>query len=193
MHFGLIRTHSTDYVKPSWEAYATELANAASDQSLLDVYNKLASDLKIRQDATARVIYARDTRASGPVLVVALRDALNATNVESADYGIFTTPQLHYVVRCINTKDTPYQYGQADEEGYYLKLSAAFKQAMKHRKTHGSVIVDCANGVGGPKMHELMKHLPTSIEGGVDIKIVNDDVSKPEMLNVSVRSILTSH
>jgi phosphoacetylglucosamine mutase len=52
----------------------------------------------------ARVIFARDTRASGPSLVVALKDALDATGTEYTDHGILTTPQLHYLVRCINTQ-----------------------------------------------------------------------------------------
>lgn len=55
---------------------------------------------------------------------------------------------------------------------------------MKHAKIKGSITVDCANGVGGPKLAELKKHLPAAKDGGIDIKIVNDDISRPEQLNV---------
>jgi phosphoacetylglucosamine mutase len=48
------------------------------------------------------------------------------------------------------------------------------------------VTVDCANGVGGPKLAELLKYLPKGSEGGVDIKIINDDVLKAEVLNHEV-------
>ncbi|KAF1983680.1 Phosphoacetylglucosamine mutase [Aulographum hederae CBS 113979] len=168
-----------EMLEASWEQYATQLANAESDDALGKLYNKLLADLKIKEDVPARVIYARDTRASGATLVTCLKDALDATGTEYTDYGYLTTPQLHYLVRCINTKDTQYAYGDISEKGYYEKLAAAFKLAMKGKTTKGAVTVDCANGVGGPKLHELVKHL----DGIIDIKIVNDDVLKPETLN----------
>jgi len=118
--------------------------------------------------------------------VEALVDALNATNSGHQDFGIFTTPQLHYVVRCINTKGTAYEYGEPIEQGYYQKMADAFKIAMKHKKTRAHVVVDCANGVGGQKLRELVKYLPSAAQGGVDIKIVNDNTSKPELLNEDV-------
>ena len=37
--------------------------------------------------------------------------------------GVLTTPQLHYMVRCINTNGA---FGAPTEEGYYHKLAAAF-------------------------------------------------------------------
>lgn len=113
-------------------------------------------------------------------------EALNATVTEYTDYKILTTPQLHYLTRCLNTKGTQYEYGEPTEKGYYTKTADALKQAMKGRKANGAVTVDCANGVGGPKMAELLKYLPKAAEGGVDITIVNDDVLKPERLNHQV-------
>ena len=58
---------------------------------------------------------------------------------------------------------------------------------MGTKKFNGSVTVDCANGVGGPKLRELIKYLPTPAEGGLEIKVVNDDVVEPERLNHQVR------
>jgi phosphoacetylglucosamine mutase len=37
--------------------------------------------------------------------------------------------------------------------------------------------------VGGPKLAELLKHIPKGSEGGIDIKVVNDDILKAEVLN----------
>jgi phosphoacetylglucosamine mutase len=54
----------------------------------------------------ARVVFARDTRASGSRLVGVLGAALTATEVEFIDFKYMTTPQLHYVVRCKNTLGT---------------------------------------------------------------------------------------
>jgi phosphoacetylglucosamine mutase len=131
-------------------------------------------------------VFARDTRASGTTLVAALVAALEATGTEYTDYKLLTTPQLHYVTRCINTKNSDYAYGEPTEQGYYEKLAAAFKTAMKGKTFNGGITVDCANGVGGPKLNEFLKYLDKPSEGGLDVKVVNDDVLKPDQLNHQV-------
>ena len=131
-------------------------------------------------------MFARDTRTSGAHLISILIEALKATNTEYTDYKLLTTPQLHYITRCLNTKGSPYEYGEPTEQGYYEKTASSLKAAMKGRRFSGSVTVDCANGVGGPKLRELIKHLPSPSESGLEIKVVNDDVLKPERLNYQV-------
>ena len=173
-------------MQASWETHATTLANAPSDQAAVEAYENLMNDLKINSDIKARVVFARDTRASGPRLVSALLAALDASETEYTDYKLLTTPQLHYITRCLNTKGTPYEYGEPTEQGYYQKIGTSFKAAMGTRKFNGPVTVDCANGVGGPKLEELIKHLPPPSEGGLEIKVVNDDVLRPERLNHQV-------
>ncbi len=160
---------------------------------MVDVYEQLFSTLKVKHETPSRVILARDTRASGPALVTALVDALQATKTEYTDYGILTTPQLHYLTRCINTRNTRYPYGEPTEKGYYEKMSKAYAKAMKGRKAEGHVTVDCANGVGGPKLKELIKFLPSVQEGGVDIKVVNDDTANPDRLNFQVMTLVRQH
>ncbi|TEY59367.1 hypothetical protein BOTCAL_0194g00050 [Botryotinia calthae] len=168
-----------EMLENSWEAYSTQLANA-KNEDVVNVYRKLEKDLKVNPETPARVIYARDTRPSGPKLVAALIDALEATGTDYTDYKLLTTPQLHYLTRCTNTEGTPQAYGDVSEVGYYEKLAKAFERAMKGKKATGSVTVDCANGVGGPKLAELIKYLPKGI---LDIKVLNDDVLKAESLN----------
>ena len=141
----------------------------------------------------ARVVFARDTRASGPRLVAALEEGLKASGCEYTDYNLLTTPQLHYITRCLNTKGTPYDYGEPTEQGYYTKTASAFREAMGGKRFNGSVTVDCANGVGGPKLRELIKHLPPTSERGLEIKVVNDDVVRPERLNHQVSQALSFH
>ncbi|KAL1650438.1 Phosphoacetylglucosamine Mutase [Diplodia intermedia] len=178
-----------EMLESSWEAHATVLANAETDEKLVEAYNKLAAELKVNQTAPAKVIFARDTRASGSRLVACLVDALEATGTEYTDHKFLTTPQLHYLVRCVNTKGTVHEYGEASEKGYYEKIGAALKKALKHRQIpedapeDKGVVVDCANGVGGPKLRELIKYLPGPGEKGIKIQVVNDDVHKPENLN----------
>ncbi|KAI9665589.1 MAG: Phosphoacetylglucosamine Mutase [Trizodia sp. TS-e1964] len=172
-----------DMLEVSWEAHATRFANAPSDSDLSEAYENLLQTLKIKPDSVSRVAIGRDTRDSGPYLLGALTHALDVLKSEYTDYGILTTPQLHYLVRCINTKGTRYEYGEASEKGYYEKLATAFKTAMRGRKSRGKVTVDCANGVGGPKLKELLAYIPKAAQGGVDIEVVNANVESPEMLN----------
>ncbi|CAF3591957.1 unnamed protein product, partial [Fusarium graminearum] len=170
-----------EMLEQEWEAYATKLVNSPSDQELLDNYKALASQLKIDLSSPGRVVYGRDTRPSGHSLVAALSDALEATNTEYTDYKILTTPQLHYLTRCVNTEGTPKAYGKVSEQGYYEKMSEAFTRALRGRKPQGQLIVDCANGVGGPKLSDFLKVVP---EGTINVKVVNDDVLRPEVLNL---------
>lgn len=185
----------SDKTQQEWEEYATKLANTEND-SFGSVYEKLTNDLLVDpvhqvHMRRSRVVFARDTRASGPHLVKALKTSLDALKVEYIDYGILTTPMLHHMVRCHNTKHSPRPFGEASEEGYYKKMANAFKKAMYGRKINGHVTVDCANGVGGPKLRDLLRYLPDASHGGIDIRIVNDDVVTPEALNYEVSIYLT--
>lgn len=174
-------------LQSSWEAYATDLANAPTDHALVEAYNKLGKSLKISSDTAANVTFARDTRMSGSTLVAALVAGLEAVGVKYTDGKLLTTPQLHYLVRCENTKGTQYAYGEPTEKGYYEKLSEAYQRAIGSKTPSGLLTVDCANGVGGPKLRELIKYLPeASARGALEIKVVNDEVHKPDMLNVQV-------
>ncbi|KAF2500489.1 Phosphoacetylglucosamine mutase [Lophium mytilinum] len=168
-------------LKNEWEAYCTTLANAESDKAMLEEYKKLQTKLKVDSAVPARVVFARDTRASGSRLVGCLVAALKAIGAEYTDYKILTTPQLHYMVRSINTEGTAEAYGEPSEQGYYKKFSDAFKRALGSKKPIGGLTVDCANGVGGPKLKELIKYLP---QGVLDITVVNDNVHQPDSLNV---------
>lgn len=172
-----------EMLEQDWEYYATKLVNCPTDENLLETYKYFATQLKIDVNAPGRVVYGRDTRPSGHKLVAALADAFEATGTEYTDYKILTTPQLHYLTRCVNTEGTPKAYGKVSEAGYYEKLSDALVRALRGKKIQGQVVVDCANGVGGPKLSELLKVIPKDV---IDVKVVNDDVLRPEVLNLDV-------
>ncbi|KAI1844358.1 hypothetical protein JX265_010212 [Neoarthrinium moseri] len=172
-----------DMLEQEWEVFATDLVNCSSHEVLADTFFKLADQLKVDLSSSGKVIAGRDTRPSGITLVQALSDACAATNTAYVDYKILTTPQLHYLTRCVNTEGLPSSYGETSEAGYYKKLNSAFERAMRGKRISGSVTVDCANGVGGPKLNELLKIVDPS-KTGIDCKVVNDDVLKPEILNL---------
>lgn len=114
-------------LESSWEAHATRLANA---EDLISEVKALIERLGLDISQPARVVYARDTRPSGAALVKALEDGLIAMCAETTNADITTTPILHYLVRAINTAKTEEPYGNATEEGYYNKLSSAFKRLL---------------------------------------------------------------
>jgi phosphoacetylglucosamine mutase len=119
-------------------------------------------------------------------LALALTDGLNAFEAESTDYGLKTTPQLHYLVRCLNTQGTNEEYGIPTEEGYYEKMATAFKQLMHGKEKPSRLTCDCANGVGAPKLAELIKYLGTE---QLEIKLVNTDIHNPQKLNYQVKRL----
>lgn len=167
------------------------MANQPSPEAVEEYYKRIADEHRIDLSKPGNVVVARDTRASGARLLGCLLDGLKAAGAEVKDYGFLTTPQLHYIVRCLNTEGTPDAYGVPTEAGYYEKFSAAHRKAMRGKKTTGRLTVDCANGVGGPKLNELIKYLSTK-DTGLEISIVNDNVVKPEALNVDVSSVAMS-
>ena len=175
-----------DMLEASWEEYATMLANARTPDQLVKGYEHVSSvSHGVDPAEQCNVIFARDTRPSGERLVKALKAALDALGAKTIDYGVLTTPQLHYLVRATNTQKEPVPYGEVSVEGYYKKLSDAYKIAMRHNKPNGSLTVDCANGVGAVSLKEFVKYLPDedSPEGGIKINITNDKIDDPAVLN----------
>ncbi|KAJ1657928.1 hypothetical protein IWQ61_002747 [Dispira simplex] len=162
-----------------WEPLATQLANAATEDELVQVLKHIIVQKGIDMGKPANVILARDTRPTGPALVKAARDGLDALGdtVTYRDYGVLTTPQLHYLVRCINTHGS---YGEPSEEGYYAKLAKAYQTLVKGHQRLSPLRVDCANGVGAPKLRELAKHIG---EEYLQVDIVNSDIESPSALN----------
>ena len=62
-------------------------------------------------------------RGSSPALCQAVIDGIVAAGGHCTNYGVLSTPQLHFFVVCKNTNG---EYGTASEEGYFEKLGKAF-------------------------------------------------------------------
>ncbi|KII93758.1 hypothetical protein PLICRDRAFT_152796 [Plicaturopsis crispa FD-325 SS-3] len=148
-----------EMLEASWEVHATTLSNAPTTDDFLEALDSFVKTLKIDLSKPARVVYARDTRPSGPALVAALEDGLTAIGAEGRNAGVTTTPILHYLVRAINTKGTKESYGDDSEDGYYTKLSTAFKKLVAGRPTPSPLLIDCANGVGAPAAEKLSSYI----------------------------------
>ncbi|KAJ3242727.1 Phosphoacetylglucosamine Mutase [Chytriomyces hyalinus] len=164
----------------SWESYATKLANATtSADAILAVLDSIVKAESIDLSQPAHIVVARDTRPSGQALVASLIDGVQALGGHIKDYGLFTTPQLHYVVRCINTAGTASAYGEPTEEAYYEKLANAFKKITDGYPMLSPLLIDGANGIGAPAMEKLGKYLGDSFS----YQLVNKDVDSRGKLN----------
>jgi phosphoacetylglucosamine mutase len=170
-----------EMLESSWEAHATALANAPNSVAFVAAVDELVKATKIDLSIPARVVFARDTRPTGPQLVAALKDGLEAIEAEYRDAGVTTTPVLHYLVRTINTKGTKDSYGEDTEEGYLMKLSDAFKKLLAGKPTPPPLLIDCANGVGALMAEKFKAYLRDIF----NINLVNADLHTPGALNNS--------
>lgn len=152
-----------EMLEQSWEAHATALANCETTQDLVSTYEALATQLKVDVNSPASVVYAYDTRPSGPALIKALETGLGAfgDRVKTVNVGITTTPVLHYVVKATNDKTGA--YGKPTIEGYYEKTAAAFKILIGNRAPLAPLYVDCANGVGAVALEQFGKYVANEI------------------------------
>uniref|UniRef100_A0A673CFI6 Phosphoacetylglucosamine mutase n=1 Tax=Sphaeramia orbicularis TaxID=375764 RepID=A0A673CFI6_9TELE len=149
-----------EMMAPAWEHYATQLANA---DDLLTVLKDIIEKEAINMSQEANVFVGKDTRSSSARLSQAVLDGVSALDGHSKDYGLVTTPQLHYMVRCQNTKG---KYGEATLDGYYSKLCQSFDNLPVSKL----LSVDGANGIGALKVREMESHLKKELQ----ISLFND-------------------
>ncbi|KAF8922603.1 phosphoacetylglucosamine mutase [Mucidula mucida] len=168
-----------EMLEASWEGHATSLSNAATTADFISALETLVQATKIDLSKPARVVYARDTRPSGPTLVSALEDGFTAIGAETRNAGVTTTPILHYLVRSINTLGTEDSYGPDSEEGYFAKLSTAYKKLVSSRAPSPPLLIDCANGVGALAAVKLVDVLGETLK----ITLVNDSTTTAGALN----------
>ncbi|GIX98011.1 phosphoacetylglucosamine mutase [Caerostris darwini] len=154
-----------------WENFATDLVNI-KDDCLPDCLNRIACSSDIDYSIPANVFIARDTRKSSEALANAALDGIKILKSEVKDFGLLSTPQLHFVVCCQNFP----AYGTPTLEGYYKKLSTAFdslvsqyESCKKEIRYIPEVHVDGANGVGALKLKEMLSYIHS-----LNFKIFND-------------------
>lgn len=134
------------------------------------------------------ILIGKDTRPSSPHLAKSVFDGVLALSGKPVDYGIVTTPQLHYFVMCKNTRGA---YGLPTEDGYYKKLTTAFKKIRDSNFNNGNytnkLLYDGANGVGAKKV----KFLREALEGSLIIDMYNDEIIGSGKLNHLVSTLFS--
>lgn len=165
-------------LESSWEAYATRLANS-SHEALGENIQQICSEVGIDLGKASNVIIGRDSRDSSPALSDSTIDGIRSIpNTTYQDYGLNTTPQLHYLTRTINDPN----FGEASEKGYYSKMASAFKNIYNASDNNAKldISIDAANGVGAPKVSDLLQNF---LEKEISFSLVNNAYDKPNLLN----------
>nr|XP_014098249.1 phosphoacetylglucosamine mutase [Bactrocera oleae]XP_036215048.1 phosphoacetylglucosamine mutase [Bactrocera oleae] len=153
-----------EMLEASWESIATDLANV-EDSELEAHVAKIISDNKIDVGSSSNVFVGMDNRYHSPRLLKAVADGVIALKGNVREFGIVTTPMLHFFVVAANTRGA---YGQPTEEGYYRKLITAFEILRGDKLENGNyrnkLVFDGANGVGARKMLQFIKRMHDSLQ-----------------------------
>ncbi|XP_053672811.1 phosphoacetylglucosamine mutase [Anopheles nili] len=160
-----------EMLEQRWEKLATDLVNVP-DNELEAQVAKICEDEAIDNNEPAKVFVGMDTRYHSPQLSRAVVNGILALKGMVTEFGIVTTPMLHYFVTCTNTQ---HAYGSPTEEGYMNKLIAAFKILRGESNEHGNytnqLYYDGANGVGSLKMLGFVKRL----NGSLNVRVFNSN------------------
>ena len=129
------------------------MKSISSEILFISCFHVGAFDLSTQK---ATILLAHDTRPSCASLVAAFQTGVELMRGILVNYGTLSTPQLHYIVRCLNTGNA---YGEPNESGYFGKLARAFANVWSvidfNSKYETDLYVDGANGVGAPKINAL--------------------------------------
>ncbi|CAG9569247.1 unnamed protein product [Danaus chrysippus] len=157
-----------EMLEQSWEDIATRMANV-SDNDLESITGQIIKEVNADMSLKASVYIGMDTRYTSPRLAAAAANGVIALKGTPKEFGIVTTPILHFCVKCRNDNT----YGVPTEEGYYEKIVGSFKRIRQKLSVSGdyntTLYVDGANGVGGKKLNIIKK----TLDGELDLMLFN--------------------
>ncbi|CCH62045.1 hypothetical protein TBLA_0G00980 [Henningerozyma blattae CBS 6284] len=167
-----------------WEPIATDLANLASQGKIDELVQFVNAKLiELNSNKVPTLIVGRDSRESSTSLLECLKEgSLKLFDAKIVDYELLTTPQLHFLTNAYNLeKDLP------KETDYYHHFNNAWDQLISINNDASSstsnkiesLIIDSANGIGGPKMENLLKYWKTNYK----VRLINNNWKRPESLN----------
>lgn len=168
----------------AWEPLATKLANMASSgnlQGLIEVLNVELKKYNTVNNTVPSLIVGRDSRESSPYLLNCVKDAASLImNAKIIDYQLLTTPQLHFLTNEYNKNGAT---NVPLEESYYLHFSKAWDDILilnnVTRFPINNLVIDTANGIGGPKMEKMLKFWNFRDK----VSLINNDWMNPTLLN----------
>lgn len=169
----------------AWEATATDLANLVSSGNQKAILERL-KDLVPAGNAEyrARLVLGRDSRSSGPhLLSCLLASAKNLFNADVKDYGLLSTPQLHFLTNELSNDNDHSEISESKYFDFFLSAWSTIMESHGAETTASSnfeyLTIDTANGIGGPKIQELLKRWPLVQQ----VCVINNAWENPELLN----------
>jgi phosphoacetylglucosamine mutase len=186
-----------------WEPIAVLLANSPDSEQLfknlvqiMENFELLFFSKKEKKQSVASIYVGRDTRPSSEPFTRSLIDGILVfqksgllSNIHIKDYGLVTTPQLHYMVYLKNNNLKELNE-DAQLTTYYENLSSAYKRMIHSLEFLGKkriLYVDCAFGVGGPALKGFREQLVNQFEfytindasdTDLDLSIVHQKLNK---------------
>ncbi len=178
-------------IKPKWEGYATQVANADVNVLMGWIESKFSKNMNTNMNMVVHI--GRDTRPhSTPLSQLTIRASV-AMGATVIDHGLTTTPQLHYYVLRSNVHNVPgallqfsssvgyerdYMGGLVGAYGVLVGTAGATRDGTfgigkgdsdsNSAGTKRIMYVDCACGVGGLKIPILNSMLrQCEVEGGI--------------------------
>jgi phosphoacetylglucosamine mutase len=159
-----------DMLDTEWEQVATKLCQAETDEDIEECI-KTVMPCKNGCNRNFKVFIGRDTRSTCKDLLCPLIDGIAAMEVKHVNLGMVTTPQLHFFV----SNSNKYNHIESQvlfPELYYTTLLNAFETLFEpDGYVRTPLYVDCANGVGGLIMSEVVAKMERC-ESKLDLKIV---------------------
>jgi phosphoacetylglucosamine mutase len=160
--------HSGDMLDEAWEHHSDKIVNC-DDKDLLRALRKVfriySSHGELGEGVGGHVVVGRDTRDSGEGLCSNIRSVLSKLNCVVDDYGIVTTPEMHYLIRQCNAENR-----LVERDAYMGHLAASFLELKTLTENNIRMGVDTANGVAGLKLQELND----TVDGALGFEILND-------------------
>lgn len=141
---------------PAWEAHATTLAQAETDEAVAEAVRTIADCESLSTLVTDNcvVFVGADTRPSSPALVAAACDGIRLFPVALHNVGACTTPMLHYDVWAHNS-------GLDQPERYFKRILSGFSKIIAGGDLNArtELLVDCANGVGARAVLHIQSYV----------------------------------
>jgi phosphoacetylglucosamine mutase len=160
-----------EMLEEHWESYATSIVNCKLSE-LNSCIEGIVKQEQISLCEEGIVFVGRDGRKSGPSLAsLAIEGCRQIAETVIVDYGLQTTPQLHFYVGSFNLRGRILP----SEQDYYKEFVGAFCKFVKlcaKEQSKSTLIVDAANGIGAVKLKKVLQHLKGKI---LDVLIVNEN------------------
>lgn len=153
-----------EMLEQDWEPIVELFCNTHDRDLMLNQLDDLVTQqaIETRSSQSYQVFIGMDSRPSSEALATLVKQGLDswAPLVRYIDYGLLTTPALHYLVGEFNRLSI----NELPLRSYYDKLVSGlvqiFSEPPKASEYYNAdqLVIDCANGVGSETMQYLCKN-----------------------------------